>query len=294
MDDDTARPDDSASRSPLLAAMDEELRVRGLADSTREGYLIHVRRLLEATGRLEAEEPPELDDVRAHLLRCAEELGHARSYVNQNVAALRFFYRWVRPGVLDPQALPRQRVQRKLPPVLSRREVAAILGAADGPRYRALLMLTYAAGLRASEVVRLRPEDLHPDRGLLHVRQGKGGRDRYVMLSERALEAVRAYRQLEASPLWLFPGSVPGEPLSTRAAQQAFNRAREAAGVRKEVGFHGLRHAFATHLLEAGTDLRHIQELLGHASIATTQIYTRVARHELVRIQSPLEALGDE
>lgn len=289
MDDDIARSSNTAPRFPLLEAMEEELRVRGRADSTRESYLFHLRRLLDRTGRLEDGEPPGLEEVRAHLLHLREELGHSRAYLNQCVAALRFLYRWVRPGVLDPSALPRHRVQRRLPPVLSRREVAAILEAAQGIRHRALLTLTYAAGLRVSEVVRLRPEDLDPDRGLLHVRQGKGGRDRYVMLSERALEAVRAYRELEASPLWLFPGSVPGEHLSKRTAQEAFARAREAAGVRKRVGIHGLRHAFATHLLEAGTSLRHIQELLGHATIATTQIYTRVSRRELTRIRSPLD-----
>lgn len=285
---------DGGTSSPdaLLARTERELKVRGYSPRTQETYLAHVRRFLETLGS--DGRAPGAEEVRDYVLHLLEERGYSRSYANQCLCALKFFYRRVCAEALDVDALPTLRGERKLPPVLSRREVADLLEQVENPMYRAILMLTYAAGLRVSEVVRLRPADLDPGRGLLHVRQGKGRKDRCAMLSDRALAALRAYRETVSSPRWLFPGAREGQHISVRSVQRAFARARDAAGIEKRAGVHSLRHSFATHLLERGTDLRHIQELLGHASASTTQVYTHVTQRDLAGIRSPLDDLEVE
>jgi site-specific recombinase XerD len=150
-------------------------------------------------------------------------------------------------------------------------------------------MLLYSAGLRVGEVVKLRVEDLDPERGLIRVQCGKGRKDRYTLLSDRALRDVREYIRLYKPAAWLFPGARPTRPITVRTAQHIVSAARRKAGITAPASAHTLRHSFATHLLEAGTDLRYIQELLGHASTRTTQIYTHVTRRDLVRIRSPLD-----
>lgn len=161
--------------------------------------------------------------------------------------------------------------------------------------HRVLLMLTYAAGFRVGELVRLRPDDLDRERRLLHVHQGKGRKDRHVMLSDAALPAVDRYRSTNAGPTrWLFPGNRKGRHLTECSVQRVLHRARWAAGIQKRVPVHSLRHSVATHLLEQGTELRRIQELLGHASPKTTQLYTHLTRRDLARIQSPLDTLKEE
>jgi site-specific recombinase XerD len=173
--------------------------------------------------------------------------------------------------------------------VLGRNDARRILGALENPKHRALLMLMYSAGLRVGEVVRIRIEDLDAERKLIRVRGGKGRKDRYTLLSDRALDAVREYIAEYGPTTWLFPGERPSRPIASRTAQKIVENARERAGIKIHTSAHTLRHSFATHLLEAGTDLRYIQELLGHASPKTTQIYTHVSRRDLVRIQSPLD-----
>lgn len=278
-------------RRDLVARMEEELAFGGYSPRTRETYATHVRRYLESVGAGASDGPPGEADLRSYVVRRLERDGWSRAYVCQCMSALKFFYRRVCPGVVDLDSLPSLRRAKKLPEVLTRREVASLLKEASGPRDRALLMLTYAAGLRVSEVVALAPRDMDEERGLLHVRQAKGRKDRRVMLSGRALAAVRRYREVEPSPRWIFPGQRPGRHLSVRTAQRVFARARDAAGIEKEVGIHVLRHSFATHLLEAGTGLRYIQELLGHASARTTQVYTHVTGRDLAEIRSPLDEL---
>ncbi|MFQ5891053.1 MAG: tyrosine-type recombinase/integrase [Gemmatimonadota bacterium] len=176
--------------------------------------------------------------------------------------------------------------------MLSRREVVSLFQAVENPKHRAVLMLTYSAGLRVGEVVRLKVADIDPDRGLIHVRQSKGRKDRYVMLSEVALVALRAYAVTCRLTDWLFPGGRPGRHLHERSVQRVVREAARKAGIQKHVTTHTLRHTFATHLLEQGTDLRYIQELLGHASSKTTEIYTQVTRRSLSAIRSPLDAIA--
>jgi site-specific recombinase XerD len=152
-------------------------------------------------------------------------------------------------------------------------------------------MLLYSAGLRVGEVVRLRPSDLDAEPGLVRVRQGKGGKDRYTLLAQRAIEVVRLYRGAHETERWLFPGPDPKRHLTSRSVQRVVERAAQAAGIEKRVTTHTLRHSFATHLLEGGTNLRIIQELLGHQSARTTQIYTHVTTSALEAVRSPLDNL---
>lgn len=285
-------PDPPGAAGALMLRAREELRLRGLRAKTRRSYAGHLRRFLE---RVVAQglDPAAVDEpeLRSYVVQLLAEGGVSHSYANQCISALKLFYAHVLERPAEDLRLPRPKEERKLPVVLSRTEVRAILDAVRNLKHRAALMLVYAAGLRVGEVVRLRPEDLDPERGLLHVRQGKGRKDRYVTLSEVALEAVNLYRKAFRPEKWLFPGGRPGRHLHERSIQHAFRRARTAAGIAKPATVHSLRHSFATHLLERGVDLRCIQEMLGHASPKTTQIYTRVTRRDLAHIRSPLDDL---
>ena len=292
-------PDPTGPAGELLARTREELALRGYAMKTRKAYTGHIRRFLAWMEREDGADPgaPTERDLRRHVASLLEgEGGVSHGYANQCVSALKFLYAHVLERPVGALRLPRPRVERKLPVVLSREEVRRILRAVRNRKHRALLMLVYASGLRVGEVVRLRPEDLDPERRLLHVRQAKGRKDRYVMLSGVAVRAVAEYVRFYEPTRWLFPGARPRRHLHERSVQHLFARACERAGIEKHATVHTLRHSFATHLLEKGVNLRYIQELLGHESPKTTQIYTRVAEGDLARIQSPLDDLmgGEE
>lgn len=175
--------------------------------------------------------------------------------------------------------------------MLSPEEVSRLLKKARNHKHRAILMLLYSTGLRVGELIRLEPGDLDMDRGMVRVRGGKGAKDRVTLLADRAVEAVEIYRAAYPTGRWLFPGSRPDRHLTTRSVQRIVARAASAAGISKRVTPHTLRHSFATHLLEGGTNLRLIQELLGHGSARTTQIYTHVARSTLESVRNPLDNL---
>lgn len=292
-------PEPSGEAGTLYRAMAEELRLRGYGAKTRKAYLGHLRRLFawtEAGGGSPQEVGEE--ELRRYVLHLLEEKGASHAYASQSVSALKFFYEHGLDRPSGSLRLPRPKRERKLPVVLSREEVRRILAAVEHPKHRAILMLVYAAGLRVGEVVRLRPEDVDPERRLLHVRQAKGRKDRYVMLSEVALEAVDIYARAFPPGRWLFPGARDGRHLHERSVQHIFQKARKKAGVDKPASVHTFRHCFATHLLENGVDLRYIQEMLGHVSPKTTQIYAHVTKLQLARIRSPLDDLmsgeGDE
>jgi site-specific recombinase XerD len=187
--------------------------------------------------------------------------------------------------------LPRPRQPKRLPEVLSCEEVAAILGAAPSPKYRAAFMLCYGAGLRTDEVVHLLPRHIDSQRMLIRVEQGKGKKDRTVMLSKGLLEELRSCWRRYAPKCYLIEGKHPGQPIDATSIQRAFRLAREHAGVSKRVTPRSLRHAFATHLVERGTNLRVVQTLLGHQSLNTTAVYTHLAKSWLSEVQSPLDTL---
>lgn len=236
------------------------------------------------------------EDVRRYLLYLLVDQKRPASSVNQVYNALRYLYVELYHLPFAVSDLPRPRKESMLPDVLSEEEVLRILQATQNLKHRAMLMLTYASGLRVSEVVSLRVEDLDVGRKLIHIRGAKGKKDRYTIFPESIVpvlqEYARAYEIKESG--WLFAGAHPGYHLSVRSIQSVFDRSLEAAGISKPVSIHTLRHSFATHLLEHGTDLRYIQELLGHASSKTTEIYTHVSKRELGKIKSPLDVLADK
>jgi integrase/recombinase XerD len=210
---------------------------------------------------------------------------------NAAVAALRFFFTVTLDRADLAQRLTLVHEPRKVPLVLSPAEVAQLLEAAPGPKYKAALSAAYGAGLRVSEVVSLKASDIDSQRMLIRIEQGKGRKDRYAMLSPQLLELLRDWWRIARPPVWLFPGQNPVNPLTTRQLNRAFHAAAQQAGITKRVSPHTLRHSFATHLLEQNIDIRVIQVLLGHAKLETTALYTRVATSTIRAVMSPLDRL---
>jgi len=284
----------SPDRRPTdpLRDVRDALLLRGYSPRTRKVYLGHIRRFLESTQGSILDLPDDPTSLaERYILALVESGGVSRSYHNQVVSALRFLFETVleEPGLA--LSLPRPRKESQLPTVLSQSEVARLLRAPRNLKHRALLLLLYSSGLRVSELVRLRCDDVDEDRGLLRVRRGKGAKDRYTLLADRAIQALKLYREAYEPRRWLFPGGRPDRHLTTRSVQKVVARAARDTGLEKHVTPHTLRHSFATHLLEGGTNLRIIQELLGHASSRTTQRYTHVARSTFESIRSPLDNL---
>jgi site-specific recombinase XerD len=274
--------------------MIEDMTVRGFTDKTRSDYIRNVRSFAAFIGRSPDAATPE--DLRRFQLH-QTQTGVQPPSVNSAVSALRFFFTVTldRPDLARRLTVVRQ--PRRLPTVLSAEEVALLLRAAPGPKYRAALATAYGAGLRVSEVVALKVDDVDSERLLLRVERGKGRKDRQAMLSPQLLALLRAWWR-EGRRLgvllprgWLFPGRNPVEPLSTRQLNRAVHAAAEAAGIKKRVTPHTLRHSFATHLLEQDIDIRVIQVLLGHAKLDTTALYTRVASTTIRAVTSPLDRL---
>jgi integrase/recombinase XerD len=276
--------------TPLRQRMIEDMKLRNYADLTIEVYVQRVATFAKHFGK----SPERLDaaDVRAYLLFLIQEKHASWSYYGQAICALRLLYRvtlgkdWVVEGVASP------RKGQKLPIVLSLGEVTQFFEGIASLKHRAILMTAYAAGLRISEVVGLRVADIDSRRMTIRVRQGKGRKDRDVMLSPRLLVVLRTYWKAVRPTDWLFPGNVPGRPLTDGSVHRICVRAAQKSGLGKHITIHTLRHSFATHLLEAGTDLRTIQVLLGHRSLRTTAVYTHVSAATLQATQSPLDRLG--
>jgi len=285
----------TSSGSVLRQRMLEDMTMRGFTEATRRDYIRFVRSFASFLGR-----PPDTataEDLRRFQVHQAES-GMQPPSINGAVSALRFFFTVTldRPDLSRRLALVRQ--PRKLPTVLSPEEVARLLEAAPGPKYKAALGTAYGAGLRVSEVVALKIDDIDSTRMLIRVERGKGRKDRNAMLSPQLLELLRAWwregkrRGVMLPHGWMFPGRSPLEPLSTRQVSRAVHEAAEAAGIRKRVTPHTLRHSFATHLLEQDVDIRVIQVLLGHSKLDTTALYARVATRTIRAVRSPLERLG--
>lgn len=273
----------------VIAALhryDELLRIRGYSEKTSKAYVGHIRRFLQHCSREPQDVTP--DDVHAYLL-AAVDTHKSRAYINQLVSALRLFALRVLGHSKLIENVPRPRRERKLPGILRRDEVHAILAAAKNPKHRLMLVLAYGSGLRVSEVVALRARDIDLRSRVLHVRGGKGRKDRASLIPEAAIEPLRALLERRRSADWLFPGADETKHLNARTLQKVMKNVVQAAGIERNVTLHTLRHSFATHLLEAGTDLRHIQELLGHHHLTTTALYTHVSTESLRRIRSPLD-----
>lgn len=278
--------------SPLRARMIEDMRIRGMGEASQKA---HIRALKDFATFLErSPDTATPDDLRAYQLHMADT-NVTPSTFNARITALRFFFSMTCGREEMKRYMQFRTEPRKLPIVLSVEEVSAVLASAPGPgmKYRAALSIGYGAGLRASEVTNLKVRDIDSDRMLIHVERGKGGKDRDVMLSPSLLVLLRAYWR-EAHPQgWLFPGQSRVEPMSPRSLNRAFNSAKSMAGIKKPATLHALRHSFATHLLEADTDVRVIQVLLGHAKLSTTARYTHVATKTLRHVASPFEHIRD-
>ena len=274
--------------SPLRRRMIEDMTVRKLAARTQEGYIRAVKNFSAFLGA--SPDQASFEDVRRYRLHLASS-GTGVPTINHSLTALRFLFMVTlrQPDVVIH--VPFVREPRRLPVVLSPAEVARLLEAAPGLKYRAALSVAYGAGLRASEVVSLKIADIDSARMVIRVEQGKGRKDRYVMLSEHLLALLRAWWK-EARPQgWLFPGQNRVNPLTTRQLNRACHAAALMAELDKPVSLHTLRHSFATHLLEQKTDIRVIQVLLGHKKLDTTALYTRVALKALGEVTSPLDRL---
>jgi site-specific recombinase XerD len=238
--------------------------------------------------------PPDqltLEHIRQYQLHLTRDRHVAWTYFNQVVCALRFFSREVLKTGWEVRHIPYQKTGRTLPEILSPEEVAALFKATGTLKHRALLMTMYAGGLRASEVTRLRVSDIDRERMVIRIEQGKGRKDRSVMLSPSLRAVLHEYEQVVHPSTVLFPSRAGGGPLSPRSLHRIFQRARRGAQITKHVSPSSLRHACATHLLESGTNLRVIQLLLGHPSLRTTQVYTQVADTQLQATPSPLDRL---
>jgi integrase/recombinase XerD len=217
--------------------------------------------------------------------------GYSSSYQNQFINALKLFYSKIENKILDVELIQRPRGEKKLPNVLSKEEVKGILESLQNTKHKAMLSLIYACGLRRGELLRIKPQDILSDRRLLHIKQSKGKKDRVVPMSPKLLEMLREYYKSYKPKVWLFEGQYEGERYSERSLEQVFKNAIKQSNLKKSATLHWLRHSYATHLLESGTDLRYIQELLGHKSSKTTEIYTHVSTQNIQKIKSPFDDL---
>jgi integrase/recombinase XerD len=268
--------------------MIEDMTVRKFAARTKEGYIRAVKGFSTFLGA--SPTTASAEDLRRYRLHLVES-GVGAPTINHSLTGLRFLFLVTlrKPAiVLD---MPFVREPRRLPVVLSPQEVARLLDAAPGLKYKAALSIAYGAGLRASEVISLKIADIDSARMVIRVEQGKGRKDRYVMLSEHLLALLRAWWKAGRPQGWLFPGQNPVNPLTPRQLNRACHAAAQMAEIDKPVSLHTLRHSFATHLLEQKTDIRVIQVLLGHKKLDTTALYTRVALKALGQVTSPLEHL---
>lgn len=277
--------------TPLRQRMLEDMGIRNLAENTQLSYLQQVSAYARHFGHPPDQLGPE--EVRIYQVHLVKDRKLAPSSISIATSALRFLYKVTLKQPWAPDEIPMPKKPFKLPVVLSPDEVMHFLACVDSLKQRTILTAAYAAGLRVSEATHLKVTDVDSQRMVLRIDQGKGRRDRYVMLSPRLLQALREYWKVVRPKTWLFPGDIPGQPISTGAVELACQKAHRAAGIAKPITPHSLRHAFATHLLEAGTDVRRIQLLLGHRSLATTSRYLKIATSTVCATTSPLDLLPE-
>jgi len=271
--------------------MVQDLKLAGYSPVTARVYLQWITAFTSHFKRSPAEMGEE--QIRSYLLHLLDERKLSHSSYRQAYASLKFLYTTTLKRPFEVHSIPRRRRQpRPLPNVLAGSEVRAVIRAITDLKYQVLTMAIYGAGLRVTEACRLRVDDIDSLRMLIHIRHGKGGKDRYVMLSERLLQALRQYWRKQRPGDFFFPGRTKPGHLSPESVRQVLRQAAAKAGLEKHVTPHLLRHSFATHLLETGTDLAIIQALLGHRYLESTAGYTRISSRMLRRVQSPLDVLG--
>ncbi|ACB84610.1 tyrosine-type recombinase/integrase [Natranaerobius thermophilus] len=282
-----------------MREFEKTLKLKGYTEKTIKAYIGHIKRFLKVGLNINNKE-----DIQSHIIFLLEN-NNSHSYVNQAISALKLLNNEItKKGYVDVHGIKtcvnqqikvnRPKKERKLPNVLSQKEVLELLTVTTNIKHKAILCIIYSSGLRVGEAVRLKPEDLDGEQKIIHIKQGKGRKDRYTILSDNALKILRNYYKIYQPKKWLFPGQNENLHLSERSVQKIFQKAKQKANINKKVSVHSLRHSFATHLLEAGTDLRYIQKLLGHESSKTTEIYTHITTQNISRIESPLDKLMEE
>ena len=276
--------------SPLRQQMQADMVIRGLAPRTQRAYIDAVAGIARYYHR--SPDQLSIEEIHAYLHYLIDQRKRAWSTTNQAVCALRFLFHVTLKQPDVSIAIPHRRIGSKQPEILSAQEVDRILAACHSTAHRTLLMTTYAAGLRVAEVCSLKVADIDSSRMMIRVCGGKGAKDRYTLLSTQLLAALRLYWIGQPSALWLFPKASNHDlPLDVCTAQKIYYRAKQAAGIAKQGGIHGLRHAFATHLLESGVDVHTIQRLLGHTELSTTARYFHLQKSQVAATPSPLELL---
>jgi len=274
----------------LRQRMTEDMQVRNLSPHTQNSYVQQVSLFARYFNKSPEELGPE--DIRAYQVYLTNERKLATSSILIAVSALRFLYKTsLKRDWPFQDIIPAPKKPQKLPIVLSPEEVLHFLESVGSIKHRAILTTCYAAGLRISEAVRLMPNDIDSQRMVIRVDQGKGQKDRYVMLSPKLLETLRNYFRAVRPKHWLFEGNVSGQPITRSAVERVCQQAGRISGIRKPISPHSMRHAFAVHLLESGTDVRTIQLLLGHRSLSTTARYLRIATTKVCSTSSPLDLL---
>jgi site-specific recombinase XerD len=278
--------------SELRKKMLREMDLRNLACSTQQAYLHAVKQLTRHYKR--SPDTISQKEVEDYLLHLKNE--KKLSFSTRNVAAsvFKFFYNTTLKDETCRIDLPPRKAPSRLPVVLSRQEVIRLIEATGHLKHRVLLMTIYSGGLRVGEAVSLKPSDIDSERMIIRVEQAKGGKDRYTLLSVKLLEELRLYWKLFKPKNWLFPSTRTDRHIDISTAQKVFYSAKKKAGITKGNGIHVLRHCFATHLLEAGYDIRRIQIMMGHRSLSTTLVYLHVTRNSIARITSPLDLTDEE
>lgn len=271
--------------------MSRDLEIRGFSENTRRMYLSCMKDFVKHCRKSPAEVT--LEDIHEYQLHLIRHRKVSTATYNVYAAALRFFFRVTAPVAIQFERIPYRKRRRALPEVLSRDEVQKLVSETSNIKHRAILATIYACGLRIGEACRLRVQDIDNKRMVVRVQRGKGGKDRFVMLSPRLLSLLREYWLAARPKTYLFPGSDLDRPIQPRSVSLVFHRARKAAGIQRAVCVHSLRHSFATHLLESGTDIRAIQVLLGHQSLRTTTVYLHVSPKYLAAVRSPFDDLAE-
>ena len=265
-----------------------EMRSRKYSIKTQDAYVYYNKKIC-----LTLKKKPEdidADDVKKYLSLMENDKNYSASSLNLSISALKFFYKNVMGScIVKDQKRPNQ--NKSLPMILSSEEIKKVLNLIKNPKHRLLIMLVYSSGLRVNEVVTLKKEHIDLSRKVIFIKSGKGRKDRYTMLSDKAAFFINKYFECFNIDNWIFPGQKEEKHLSVRAAQHIFSNAVEKASIDKKISIHNLRHTFATHLLETGIDIRYIQSLLGHANLRTTERYTHVAKRNVLNIKSPLDSI---
>jgi integrase/recombinase XerD len=269
--------------------MKVDLELKGYSLNTQSSYL----KMVEGFAEYFRKSPERLGEIEIkqylHYLVTEDK---SDSYINCTYSALKFLYQVTLKRDWNNFRIPRTKVRKRLPEVLDASEINSLIQVTKNLKHRTILMTIYAAGLRVSEVANLRVSDIDSKRMQVRIQQGKGNKDRYTILSEVNLSQLRMYWNEYRPKIWLFPGSEPNKAISIRTIQKVFENSKIKAGIKKNVTVHSLRHSFATHLLESGTDIYHIQRLMGHSSAKTTSMYIHLKQEDLLKIKSPLDLWG--